>query len=623
MSASNIKTVIAAIVALCLPMALFGSGCAAEGEPGGTEKPKDSSGAGASDPGPTGDGICLMNNCASDEQCFGCADDRNTCLVNEGRCVACDPVTGGGCEEGFTCSSFGICAPDGQTCPTDERGTPQVSCTQNTDCLACSPMHQVCDTATGQCQACTATNTQHCLASDICVEGQCSPKCPQSCNANDDCSQCGGPGAEAHACNAHKCAECSDTFPCAAGLNCVAGVCTPGCGIPGGNSSGDCLSDEDCNFCGDPNDPNNGSYECSKPINANDPTDHGTCAPVASGCSDLGNQVAVLPEPWNDYTNLCSNDNDCSGVGIQLDVGELIKDAIGSDSIDLGFTDVDIQSAIVSYDMNRCADIDITNNISCGVCVPCKVDNDCAPINIDSLIMDLFAGEPVAQIAGAFLINFLFGDQQDHNLNFFCQPVAAGYGVCAPCSNPFQACGTNQGNNTNNQSTTCDHPPTTTGNPLSPSCDSCAATVCAVDPFCCNNAWDTTCVNEAATMCASGSCAHSEYTSGAALSSSCSSCAATVCAADSYCCSGSWDSICVQAANTMCGGSSAATTTTGGGGSSSCQHDVCTQGSALDASCSSCVATVCSQDQYCCDNASGDWDSICVDLAEVHCGVSC
>ena len=133
-----------------------------------------------------GSGICLLNNCTEDAHCDGCADGRTTCLEAENRCVACDPNTGEGCADGEECSSFGLCVPSGLTCPTDNEGNPEVVCEKNSDCAACSPMHQVCDTTTNKCQACTTTNTQHCLESDMCLDGKCSPKCPASCDADKE-----------------------------------------------------------------------------------------------------------------------------------------------------------------------------------------------------------------------------------------------------------------------------------------------------------------------------------------------------------------------------------------------------------------------------------------------------
>ena len=40
----------------------------------------------------------------------------------------------------------------------------------------------------------------------------------------------------------------------------------------------------------------------------------------------------------------------------------------------------------------------------------------------------------------------------------------------------------------------CAHPPTSTGGPLSVTCSSCVAAVCATNPGCCTSAWDTTCL---------------------------------------------------------------------------------------------------------------------------------
>ncbi len=116
-----------------------------------------------------------------------------------------------------------------------------------------------------------------------------------------------------------------------------------------------------------------------------------------------------------------------------------------------------------------------------------------------------------------------------------------------------------------------------------------------------------------------GNCAHSPCTSGGALQPSCSSCVATVCNADSYCCNNNWDSQCVKEAQQWCG------STCNGGGNpppspGNCDHSPCTTGIALKPSCSSCVATVCNADSYCCNN---NWDSLCVQEAKQWCGGAC
>ena len=506
------------------------------------------------------EGICLLNNCSDDKHCVGCQDNRDTCLIAENRCVACDPNTGEGCEEGQDCSPFGICVPEGLTCPTDGDGTPTVTCNANSDCLACSPMHQVCDTDTGRCQACTATNTQHCLQSDICIdtdddgrEDSCSPKCPATCDDNNDCSLCGGndPNNQenwAHACYQHKCAECNPdkNFPCPAGEDCVNGTCVKPCGQPG-EPVGTCDTaggngDTDCAFCGDGDD----QWECRTPVNST----RGSCIPPVAGCSDLGG-LAVLPEPYSDFTNLCSpsqGNADCANVGIQYDVGKQIQDLVGGPELDLGFTTVTISSpANVEYPMPICAGLEITDGVTCGVCVPCKEDSDCQPIDVDPLIGDLFADEPLAQIAFALLADLLWGSSDDHHLNFFCLDVAGELGACLPCANPLSECGGGGGGG----SGMCDHNVCTVGSPLDGDCDDCAELVCDEDSFCCNNTWDQDCIDLADDVC-NGICSsgdpcqqHDACTEGVALLASCNQCTADVCAADSFCCNSAWDDVCV------------------------------------------------------------------------------
>ncbi|RLB58377.1 MAG: hypothetical protein DRI90_16820 [Deltaproteobacteria bacterium] len=476
-------------------------------------------------------------------------------------------------------------------------------------------MHQVCDTTTGKCQACTETNTQHCLQSDICLDGKCSPKCPQSCTVDNDCAQCGGPGNEAHACFAHKCAECSDTYPCAAstGMECVNGVCTPPCGLPG-PEAGTCITNEDCTFCGDPNE----IWECKIPVNGGN---HGTCMPPAEGCEDLGTNVAVLPPPYDAYTNLCSNDGNCSGIGIQYNVGKAIRDMIGSNEV-MGIT---IHDANILYAMPICAEVQITENIDCGICVPCEEDADCLPIDIDPLIVDLFASDPLAMIAGALLIDMLWGNNEDHDLNFFCQPVAAGYGACIPCGNPLQPCGTGGGGGGTG---TCDHDVCTIGTALNGTCGPCASTVCTADAFCCdaqNGSWDQLCIDQADSLCGNicsggGGCAHGPCATGDALVASCSPCVGAICANDPFCCNqngGSWDQYCVDAVATT---TECSTENCGGG--STCVHSPCVAGGMLTPGCDGgdCVTNVCNNDSFCCDT---EWDSICVSAAESETACSC
>ena len=557
--------------------------------------------------------ICLLNNCQEDAHCSGCEKGRTTCLVEENRCVACNPIDGSGCADGETCTSFGICAEETLTCDTDEDGNPTIVCVKNSDCFPCSPMHQVCNTEIGGCQACTGTNTDHCLASDICLGGECSPRCPQSCNLDNDCQFCGPPDAPAHACNNHKCAQCSPTWPCPAGEICLPmGVCYPPCGLPGG-VSGTCLSDKDCNFCGDPKTP--GTFVCNKP--ANDPDGHGSCLPAAEGCADLGAGVAVLPPPWSDYTQLCSEDSNCANVAIDLNVGKMIRDMAGVDDV-MG---IEIGDATVQYGMHECAEVKLTQNIDCGVCVPCNEDADCTPIDVDPLFAQIFSQDPLAAIAGAILIDMLYGDIPDHDLNFYCQPVGLGYGVCTPCGNPLQTCGQvdppeGDGN--------CDHDVCTEGAALDPTCGACAKQVCTNDNYCCSESWDEICVGLVDTYCAVScgtepGCAPDICTNDElpAQNTACGECVEAICAGDPFCCnkeSGSWDGYCVAhivdtpECEVLCGG---------GGG---CAHDECEAGGALTPECSECAAAVCALDDYCCLT---EWDGVCVSEAGDEAACNC
>lgn len=481
------------------------------------------SGTGASGGGPPGDSICLLHNCESDAHCGACSDGRVYCLVAEKRCVACGDGASGGCPEGMECSSWGNCVPEGLTCPTDAEGIPQISCTNSGDCAACAPNHLVCNTATGSCDACTENDTSECQSTDICVDGQCAPACSDNCQVDADCNKC----PSAKACNAHKCSECGPTYACPAGEVCMPnGTCQRECGLQG---NGSCNSSADCSGC------ENGTT-CHLPING----PPGTCGPDANGCSDLGNGVVVLPDPWNQYTNTCSNDNDCDGVGAQYNVGKALRDLTGFDEIGDGN---------VTYPMNVCADITIANT-SCGICVPCEVDADCGEIDIDQISAQLFG--PIGSLAAALLLDQVFG-AASHTVYFYCETVAAGYGVCVPCPGLLNDCGIGGGGG--GGSGNCDHGPDQEGGPLDPSCGSCEETVCAVDSYCCDpeGAWDGICVDEAADLCSSD--CHDECTIGEAMEESCSACVADVCANDPYCCDlaqGSWDSYCVDEVDDYC-----------------------------------------------------------------------
>ncbi|MFO0548160.1 MAG: hypothetical protein U0271_07215 [Polyangiaceae bacterium] len=521
--------VVPSTLASVLVLAL-GSGCI-------STNPLDQPGNGGGDSDTTPseeDGICLLNNCTEDLHCSACSGGHNTCDVATKRCVACEPGTGAGCDPGMLCTEFGDCVAPGLACETDEHGTPTVSCTSSGDCAACDPLHQVCDDATGTCVACSDTDTAACQSTDQCIAGTCIATCPATCTVDADCGSCGGPGNEAHACNAHICAECSPTSPCSNGEVCSAqGVCERVCGSDG---KGACTSDAQCASCGAGNDT------CHKPAGSSS----GTCGPDAAGCSDLDGIVqTALPAPWNQVTNTCSNDADCAGVGVSLNVGEMLRDLTGIDSIG---------DANIDYGMNACAAISVAG-ASCGVCVPCNDDADCAPIDIDAVAGDAFG--PIGSVAAAFLLDQIFGPSE-HQINLYCSPIAGGYGVCAPCPGLIYECGVSDPGG-GGGSGTCSHDTCTAGSALDGSCDSCAADVCSFDSYCCSTAWDETCISEAESTCGA-SCGggttvpdcHDECVEGAALDPTCSPCVEAICNSDDYCCTTTWDALCIDHVGEFC-----------------------------------------------------------------------
>lgn len=179
----------------------------------------------------------------------------------------------------------------------------------------------------------------------------------------------------------------------------------------------------------------------------------------------------------------------------------------------------------------------------------------------------------------------------------------------------------------------CAHGVCFEGEPLDPTCSPCAETVCAVDSYCCTTAWDALCVQEAQDLCGATcstcgngacepgespetcpadcqpTCAHGVCEPGVPLEASCDSCVATVCAADDFCCTTFWDRVCVEEAEELCGATC-----------QGCAHDQCSIGEPLTADCDDCTTAVCAADPYCCTTA---WDSRCVAEAADTCGLTC
>ncbi len=423
-------------------------------------------------------GLCLEQSCRSDDQCGGCSGGKTVCDVAGRVCVACGPAAGGRqCPAGQKCTNFGDCVPSALECPVDPQGNPTVACATSADCGACDPKHRLCDGATKRCVGCTPSDSTRCVANEVCVQSRCAARCPATCATNTDCSQCGAPGFEAHACDQGRCTQCGTGVPCPAGQNCSAkGTCEKPCGLPR-KKLGSCLTDADCAGC------DGSATACHLPIGGGD----GRCGLKAAGCDQLGPGL-TLPDPWNKVTNLCSTDANCAGVSVDFNVGKVIRDVTGFQSV---------KDAVVPYGMHACASVQILPERSCGVCAPCRKDSECAPIDVDQVAAQAFG--PLGAVATVLLMDQVFG-ASDHRVNMYCDQVVSDYGYCRPCPNPFAPCGVDAPTS----GAACAHGPCVSGTPLAATCSPCVADVCVTDPFCCDleyGTWDQNCTDTARSVC--------------------------------------------------------------------------------------------------------------------------
>ena len=194
-----------------------------------------------------GGGICLLNNCESDEHCGSSADGRTTCDVESGRCVECEETAA--CSPGEVCTQWGFCVPESQECELGPDGEPLVVCATNSDCLACDPSRHVCDTTANRCVECAPNQAGACQTTEQCSAGSCVDKCPASCDTPADCDACTTAMGGAHACVAHHCAECDESHPCGGDEVCTQGSCVDPCGIVEEDIIGLCDVDDDCSGC--------------------------------------------------------------------------------------------------------------------------------------------------------------------------------------------------------------------------------------------------------------------------------------------------------------------------------------------------------------------------------------
>ena len=108
--------------------------------------------------------------------------------------------------------------------------------------------------------------------------------------------------------------------------------------------------------------------------------------------------------------------------------------------------------------------------------------------------------------------------------------------------------------------------------------------------------------------CGTCGCDHTPCITGSALDSSCSPCVASICSVDSLCCDVHWDYECAIKAVNQCHLACA------------CAHSVCVPGSALASGCSECSDKVCAVRPSCC---TLKWDDDCVAAVGTVCESSC
>lgn len=108
--------------------------------------------------------------------------------------------------------------------------------------------------------------------------------------------------------------------------------------------------------------------------------------------------------------------------------------------------------------------------------------------------------------------------------------------------------------------------------------------------------------------CGSCGCEHPPCVTGSALDSSCSPCVASICAADSLCCDVHWDYECAIKAVNQCYLACA------------CEHGVCVPGSALASGCNECATSICDARPSCCNLK---WDDDCVAAVATTCASPC
>ena len=199
-----------------------------------------------------GGGLCA----GAAKDCSSFADTCNDAACEAGVCVP-TPKSGGGCDDGQTCTVQDTCDLSGDCAGTWDASLPDCVCLSDADCddgLACTA-----DTCAGS-GACVYTTTPgSCLVDGVCyASGEpkagnacllCAPAASQSklqskaCNDQNPCTDDACDPASGCTAAPNDALACDDHDPCTHDDHCSGGAC---------QGASDCIADSDCGAAGAP-----------------------------------------------------------------------------------------------------------------------------------------------------------------------------------------------------------------------------------------------------------------------------------------------------------------------------------------------------------------------------------
>ena len=335
--------------ATALLLAVAGTACSDEGEPGESSGPSCA-------PGDTACGDACVDVSSDPRHCGGCG---NACgegeVCNLGRCEAGCPEglieCGGGCwditSSNRHCGSCGFSCRDGEACVGSR-------CT-----LTCPPGQALC---AGACHS-TDTSPDHCGgcgiacgAGEVCADGTCVTSCPAGQTA------CDGGCWDLDSSEAH-CGACGNA--CAPGLVCEGGSCgVTSCAEGYSECDARCVDvQSDRNHCGACGVTCGGSEVCI------DGSCQLLCLEGSIECDGACRDPQVDPNHCGACGNACDGDERCVNGSCVLACDGFMKDACEG-----ACTNFDVDPENCGACGNACADGEVCSN---GVCaLTCTGDAD-------------------------------------------------------------------------------------------------------------------------------------------------------------------------------------------------------------------------------------------------------